>query len=532
MPFYTDDIYNHSVSTWFMSDFFKTAFDTYHYARFPFTMYVVMGTLKYFFDYPIIAHLLLFTTHGISILILCALLQKYFRIPKYIYFCMLILLFSLNSNVENLLWFAAIHENISLMFSAISIYLLVSLWEAKNIMLKVAYFSGTLFFQLLSVASSEVGYLLFLLHPPILFLISFQKLSITNLKVFIKRSIIVFPMMAVFLIVYRIIISKIVNLSLSATPYQFSFDPGRFLLFSQKIVLLPIRPITDLVRENNPLLVLLVVITAVFAYFTTLFSTSKSQSQKLKTNYLTAYIIAFGFFCLATIQIIPHALVAITLGYNFPRYSYLYGIFISLTGFIVSTIIIQKKMSGLGIAVKKLCIFSITLVTCIYVGSWIQNVLLRIPVTRNYIRSFELDLSSKLSNNISKNSFVLFSFIDTPPHPLVSYIRQYDFLQWNHGIIGYFNSGFIKGLPENVSPMPLDGQNIHNLDVLNITLTGSYWVQYGNDPQAVLKMISDRDIQQVSHYYYDGFQLNSRDISNVYLYNENYTEVLNNLIHN
>jgi hypothetical protein len=528
-PFYSDDIYNHSISDWFMSDFFTHALGSYHYARFPFTMFAVMGTLKYFFQYAILAHLLLFLTHGLGILILSEMLFRYLKMPKLFYLCLLLVLFSLNSNVENLLWFAAVHENFSLMFVSFSVLSLTKAAESKMLRHKIIFYLLCLLFQIFAIMSSEVGYLLLFIQPIFFFLASCPKLNLKSFLTYMVRSVFVFPVMLAALLLYRFLLSYFFHLPFFSSPYQVNLDSNLLLFFSKKIVFFPFTPFLDFFAQKSSVIGATILLTSLIVFSVhTRTNDSLVKKENLKSLLRTS-IVAFLFFLASIIQIFPHAIVATTLHYNFPRFSYLFGIFIYFSFFCFFTAIENLRFKRFQPIISGGLVFGIIFLTFIQIFNWTAKVLVRIPSTRNYILNFEQGLKTDVGNQISPNSLVVFSFTDEPPaSPLVSYIRQYDLLQWNHGIIGYFNSSFVPNLPTNVYPMPLDQQNVHDLNNLNLTLTGSYWVKYGNDPQAAVNLIRELNIQHISHYYYDGQKIRLIPIHKLYLYKSDYTVTLSN----
>ncbi|NTU73229.1 hypothetical protein HGB07_03605 [Candidatus Roizmanbacteria bacterium] len=177
----------------------------------------------------------------------------------------------------------------------------------------------------------------------------------------------------------------------------------------------------------------------------------------------------------------------------------------------------------------KILTWSVSLLLCtltiIYAYVWTIHVLARVDNTSQYIRTFEKGISTQLSGHLLANSLVLFSF--TPPnYLLIDYMRPYDYLQWNHAIIGYFQGGYVRKLPENIHPMPLDKPYLTDLESLNITLTGSYWVTYGNNVEGYERLIKKLNILNIYHFNYNGVFLNQEQIRNFYVYDQLYTNTL------
>ncbi|NTU73614.1 hypothetical protein HGB07_05625, partial [Candidatus Roizmanbacteria bacterium] len=171
MPYFSDDIYNQSTAVDVLSHFWKNITTIYHYARFPINTWYIFETVYRLDKLPFLAHALAFSAHFIAVTLILKTIDRVLRVNPFVRLCLIVTLITLPSNVENLVWFAAIHSSVSFMFSSISIYLFMHFLRKK----KVIMMAGAIIIQLCSVMSSEVGYTLLLFHVYIIVAWSFSR---------------------------------------------------------------------------------------------------------------------------------------------------------------------------------------------------------------------------------------------------------------------------------------------------------------------------------------------------------------------
>lgn len=500
-PYYSDDIYNFSVSGGILNNFFTKVFNSYHYGRFPLTIFVMMKILNSFYSMSQIGHLVLFLTNTVSVFILVLLFDNFFKFTKEYFLCLLLILFSLPSQVENLLWLASIHENLSLMFALISLFLMKIFFKSKN----PTFLFLTYLFQLLSIASSEIGFLFFPAHFFLLFLLDPKQIK-KNIWYALK----ILAPLAIMIVVYRLIITFLANESIAASPYVLANKIKDLTFFSKEIFLFTIFPIL----KKLPLFLIFTVVLFLIVYHFSISSVFLTRLNKKRKVFLFVFSGLCIYFIFSSTFL--HALPSVSFGYNFPRYSYLVGFFLITLILIWINELISENFFKLVLA---------SLLVLFFISNWFTEILFLIPNNRSYVTSFSDNLPS-IANEIKTKSLCLFSFSSNLDYKIVPLIRKYDLLQWNHGIIGYFNSGIIENTSDLIVAMPLDAQSDHSLTELNITLTGSYWNKYGNNPEAVLNLLNENKIKRLYHFHYDGHHLKMIPIQKVFFYNQDFSDQL------
>jgi hypothetical protein len=518
MPFFSDDIYNKSIARSILDTFFRSVTVNYHYGRFPLNSYVILASLDAFFDAPALAHLFQYVVSASGLLIVFNLIQDLFALNRFVKVAGLLTLLSLPSSTENLMWFTAMHDNLALLFAALSVDSLLRYARSRS----PGWYGLAMAFQVLCVSCSEVGYVLLGLHAVLLLAFEQQRRSETGGGFKNTLGSLVEGMAGPvgISVAYRMSY-LLLGHSILASPYQLSgLRLSRIALFLRNIYALVFAPFTE---SKIGAAVACAGLALGLACFLT-----GPVSRRREVLRLGAFAILL--LLLSAACAFPYAVVAAgSLNYVFPRDSYLPGILLVMamsllaTRFVDDTEAVAPREMRHG---RLLALFLIGFVCLAYVKIWSTEVLTKIPGTARYVTNFESSLKTTLSDKLLPDSLVLFSF-SPPERELVRFMRPYDYLQWVHVIIGYFNSDrYICGKPPNAVPMTLDFQDLTRLGQLNVTLTGTYAAQFGMTGDAYDRMIRHYGLHHIYHFNYDGTRLRQIPIQSMTVYGVSYTNRL------
>lgn len=436
LPFFSDDIFNMSEAPHVLSNFMGALQNNLHYARMPLYSLINLTSLKYFGGLSGVLHLIVFFLNIIVFLILLrgTKLQKNFKLVTLIFFL------SLPTSASNIIWFTSSHATFCLLFSSLSALSFRSYFETT----KIKFLVISIFFQIASVNTLEIGYVLLVLH--FLFVCPTMSIDLPLVKRFSKQMI---PLIAV-TAGNKLLAPVIWGLESSGSHYKFSLSHS-------------LKSLPDLVWwffsyfDQSPSGLLKSTVTLILLLSSPLLIVSKSTQLRAAGYWLA----------LALLISIPYAGIT-TYDYMYPRFSYPFGMFFSVSlAYLCSYLTSKFKLKLIG---------PLSFIVIFFSVSWVTRVLIPIPELKIYIASFYTGLD-KMQNNIPSNSLVPI-IVFRPDNKIIYLFDNFEYIEWAHSIIGYSRLAGLEN--RNIHFIILNNQEDMSENILQIKLRGHYGIRFGD----------------------------------------------------
>lgn len=436
LPFFSDDIFNMSEAPHVLNNFTGALQNNLHYARMPLYSLINLTSLKYFGGLSGVVHLIVFFLNIIVFIILLrgTKLQNNFKLGTLIFFL------SLPTSASNIIWFTSSHATFCILFSGLSALSFRRYFETNYF----RYLIISLFFQIASINTLEIGYVLLVLH--FLFVCPTMSMDLPLIKQFSKR---ILPL-AVVTIGNKLLSPVIWGLESSSNHYSFSLSHA-------------IKSLPDLIWwyfsyfDHSPSSMTKTVLTLVLISLPPLLLLSKRTDLKAAGSWLV----------LGLLISIPYAGIT-AYNYMYPRFAYPFGIFFTLSLAYLSSFALSKIRNRYRHLLYIPLIF--------FAVSWTAKVLVPLPKLERYVSSFYMGLK-QVDSEIPSNSLVLI-FVYRPNKNIIYLFENSEYIEWAHSIIGYSRLAGLEN--RNIHFIILNHQEDLQNGTFQIKLRGHYGIRFGD----------------------------------------------------